>query len=857
MDLAELIPHSDEEKFLNVPYNDRWEPLRDIIVRLYMGKYAPGGKSMKISDVAEFMTLHYCFYAAETQYRTKFRKWGVRKRILTSEKEEVVNALGKRTHPGTSTSNVTLHQNDFEKSLDTKQLKRYIKDRIRHHTVETMAPGALSSWNLPYAAYTASFPEHPDPPSPLGTTGTTPNYLNIHSPEAMSPGRQAAGPSPNTQLVHQKAIQDRSSLFLQGRHKELLARCSKEDRIMLTNYLHDFYIYFFVTAKYWGRGPRVWTSEMISILTRSGIDLSGPPTPGSTMSGSSPPISRNRPHKSEAPTNLCRWSIHITDVEFDEMEDYSVSEHDGIDIHDPPSWPKWPGTESRNSLSESILESISASTFTVTPSQDLPISTQLVARSLRGDPSKMLLDVWKFAIMAGNLELLKQLSEDGPPSDIDKIHPFHLAASFLDGGNRCCLVIYLLSLHLDASFAFQHNTNDLGHTILDSLMISILRSHTNVEPWKVNANFNPPNRYPGEEKDICGRWDTDSPAVRTLFEHGFPRIPKEWKHPFCHTAAQAICHNAIAVLGSPLSPNINTLSGLFVRRCSHCGLELKLGPLHTLVVVAYCLARNGMQGESMFGALAILVCLLRLGADVSLSVTMSVEDIIGEAESGTCYHRDVKACDLAQAVPQSEINQWSKDCQTGWSCIIGTLDLAKAGKIKKKLESERHCEDLDLSEWVNQSPEEEVEEPPEIGSEKTRCILETTFNGAHSEWLKLPCGNPELGLLWATIQVELLTYRRVEDGAPWVSENFSMDALKYWLTGESDSFCTPLVERKMVKEYSPCGWFFRSADFSCPIAEEVCEDHFMNMDVYDRTSYIEKPDFVGIWEEYVLDETMR
>ncbi len=92
-------------------------------------------------------------------------------------------------------------------------------------------PIRLSSWNLPYAAYSKALGKKPDQPSPFGGTGATPTYLDIESPEATTQGHQAAGPSPTMQLVHQKVAQDRSSLFLQGRHLELLASCGREDRM--------------------------------------------------------------------------------------------------------------------------------------------------------------------------------------------------------------------------------------------------------------------------------------------------------------------------------------------------------------------------------------------------------------------------------------------------------------------------------------------------------------------------------------------------------------------------------------------------------------------------------------------------
>ncbi|KAK3899068.1 hypothetical protein C8A05DRAFT_18445, partial [Staphylotrichum tortipilum] len=65
-------------------------------------------------------------------------KWGVRRRTLTTEKNAIASALAKRTHPGTSTSDVTINT---DKAVDKKQLKRYLNDQIRHHQPEPMGPG--------------------------------------------------------------------------------------------------------------------------------------------------------------------------------------------------------------------------------------------------------------------------------------------------------------------------------------------------------------------------------------------------------------------------------------------------------------------------------------------------------------------------------------------------------------------------------------------------------------------------------------------------------------------------------------------------------------------------------------------
>ena len=606
----------------------------------------------------------------------------------------------------------------------------------------------------------------------------------------------------------------------------------------LTNYLHDFYIHSFVVAKHWGRGPRAdqWTAGLVSALTLGSFDMG---SPASLESATSPAAISNWPDRLDAPTQLCQWVIHVRHVDYEPVPEPVVDAQDGFDIQDPRSWAEWPLDEpeqSSVSFTKSMQESIANNTFSLTPADELPIATELISQTVQQDPDSLQVDACKVAIMAGNVNLVIDLLPKLHPEGIENIHPFHLAASFLDGGKTCCSMITALSSELGPGYIFRNNHDDLGHTVIDTFMIAILRSHTSVSPEHVSTRFNPPHKFPAEEQDICGRWDPVSPAVRTLLRHGYPRIPTHWKHAFCHTAAQAICHSLIAILGSPVSPRINSLSGLFVRRCNTCGLELKLGPLHTLVVVTFHLAHRGLPGETLFGAMAMFVCLLSLGADASLKTTISVEDIFGQAKPDTCCHKPMDTADLIEAVPHDLVAQWSRDCQTGWACILQVLLLARSdGDGNSEDDSERDESDGDLD------PDSEE------GTRHNRCCgLGMKGVSAHDEWIVLPCGNPKLGLLWATIQVELLTYRRINIEDSWVSRRFSMDALKTWLEGGSSEFLTPLVEGRMMEEHSPCGWF-HGDDFVCPVAEDVCKEHFMNMDVYDRTNFLPTPDLIDHW----------
>ncbi|KAF5590999.1 ACB 4-hydroxyacetophenone monooxygenase [Fusarium subglutinans] len=455
--------------------------------------------------------------------------------------------------------------------------------------------------------------------------------------------------------------------------------------------------------------------------------------------------------------------------------------------------------------------------------------------------------------LSSDLELLDQLCEQNgfdPPQGIEALHPLHLAAAFLDGGNQCCGVFTDLFQILSPTFAFYRNIDGHGHTILDALIVTVLRSHTSIQPGDVSYGFHSPNRFPGEENDICGRWDAEAPIVRELFEQGYARIPTRWKHPFCHTAVQAVCHSIIAIFASPASPNIDTPSGLFVRRCTTCGLELKLGPIHTLVIVAFYLAQLGMPGETLFGALAMLTCLTALGADVTTKANISVEGILRSSDGGECRHTLLSPLELMKAIPEGVIEAWSECCQIGWGCLTEVLVLVASERDQERGSRSQASVGPVGDEWSGTPASSHSE-----SSAHDSCWV-IFQEECHDNWLKLPCNGPRIGLLWASIQTELLTYRRVRDGDSWISEKFSMKALNTWLKAEHTELSMPLVQNRIFKVHTRCGWFGKALEFLCPTAEDVCTKYFMNMEIDSKTSYIEQPDLLGSFEsrEQVEDE---
>ncbi|KAF5682659.1 hypothetical protein FCIRC_4867, partial [Fusarium circinatum] len=458
--LRELCPKSEDEKFLSCPYGERWSHLQSVIVRLYTHRRPGDGRTATLDQVVEFMRTHYSFHAAPTEYRRRFKDWGVTKRMVKEDKDAITSALARKKRPRASVTAVRTHHDGEDKPLDFKKLKRHL---ISRKACLEIAPGLLSSWNLPYAAFVSSLPKNPEAPSPFGPLGPTPDYLHIQSPGALTPGRAEAGQSPRMQFVYEKHKEHCTSLFLQGRVEQLVISLPREDRMLMFDYFYDYYKHCFALAKKWDK-------EMLDPIPTQAFDLTpqtrnthSPWTPSAFLnlsSGPSSPEVSSEHDISQPPTQLCKWSIHLSPKSYYGTGNYMAA------TTSPNSQP--PGDPQPSSFVVSLHQSMVLNNFTTTPKADLPLAHDVITKSLIEHPAALQLDAWKLAIMAGNRELLDQLCEQNgfdPPQGIEALHPLHLAAAFLDGGNQCCGVFTDLFQILSPTFAFYRNIDGHGHTI--------------------------------------------------------------------------------------------------------------------------------------------------------------------------------------------------------------------------------------------------------------------------------------------------------------------------------------------------------------------------------------------------------
>lgn len=613
----------------------------------------------------------------------------------------------------------------------------------------------------------------------------------------------------------------------------------------MSTWLYQFWLFSFHTAKNWGRGPRNWTADLLGFNDMQGI--SSPNTPGSLTerpgginSSNHRRITANTIDVFPRPSSLCRWAIHAVSIGYQAIPDPIREEY--CDPHDETTWQPWDDRIQIPSFTETLSNGLESSDFSNLKAADLPITVPQVVKAAKRSPQELLLEAFGFSIMGRNLELTMELMDEvrGSGVQLQPLYPFHLATSYLDGSRICCNTVdYLIT----KTPLRQSYTNSLGHTVLDNLMIAILKAHTSCAPGEVDEVWQKEKRFVGEEVDICGRYDADSDCVQSLMKKGEAAIPFEWKHKFCHTSAQTICHCINAIFVSASAPDINTASGLFLKRCSHCGLKLQLYPLHCLVLTAFTLARQGTAGEDLFGVLACALCLLWHGANPLLNAPISLAAFSLDGNVDECSHEELCAIDLAERLMLLFQDAWTDAIRTGWQlfCFLLRSSYEEWSMARPTaLGQGNDADDVDMdsnSDGHGLSDDEDsgLSDDDEINPRSARHYKHCKFRHGENFFGK----NKDLGIFHAAIQTEMLTYRRLADVDDWTSNNFNMQEILWSLTTEEEPRIG-LVQNGLMKPHCQCGIFLDDEDL-CVRADQACTSYFMNLEDWSRTEYIEMP----------------
>ncbi|MCJ1314234.1 hypothetical protein MMC25_007914 [Agyrium rufum] len=705
-----MTSQEPRECFLNVPYEERWELFKPVLDRLY------NQENLKLSEIESTMKSDYRFNAVESQYKYRFnKKWNWKRSISASKKKAVLEKVQSRARLGKSTATPTYKGRPIE-----HKLRRHAKEITRKQQsmigLSRQAEGLASlrsrfgspfgdrifmNWNLPYAALNMSMLEATDHASPFSPTAATPSDVVMHTPPAdgLSPRVES---SLSTVLI-KKTLVDRAQLLIRGDHAKLLRSLDKTEAKILSTWLYQFWLFAFKSAKHWGPKHQTWTAKDLGFdRQRSQSSVSHPGTPRGieqswVHAGNDRETHVNHigndheahtrytgkrieAHVDCKPSSLCNWSIHI------ELNDENIVPHSDLDIDEDQD------ELSRNpTIQETLVQGLQSNSFSNINADHMPLAIQSVARAASKSSVELFEESLGFAIMGRNYYLVETLLYQAANSqtDISKLYPYHLAATYLDGSNSCCTILDLLvasELPLE-SMIWKNYVNPVGHTVLDNLMITILKSHISCVPGMVDSSWKHLPTFPGEEVDICGRWDADSACYRYLLETEGPSIPVQWKHKFCNTSVQAICHGIFAL--GRISNVLEIASGLFINYCSHCGQNLVLSPFHALVVVTFLLAQNARPDEDLFGALAILFCFAKLSIDpaseaeisIPLLLEMTVPDFWtgNQVEDDCCSHESLTPLKFATKISEHVMDQWPDAVGTGWKVICFALEQYNAG----------------------------------------------------------------------------------------------------------------------------------------------------------------------------------
>lgn len=394
---------------------------------------------------------------------------------------------------------------------------------------------------------------------------------------------------------------------------------------IMSTWLYQFWLRGFKTAKYWGRGPRNWTAELhgfngFPAASRAPL-LYSPRTDNNILMSISCPsmamgISGSSSDQVHKPSQLCRWSIHYNEIDYEPCKSRTPSPEPDPDPVNEESWRPWPSSYEQSNYQETLLNSLVSNSFSAIGAADLPIAVSHILKTSAKPEGELSKESLRFAIMARNSKLVRNLLEklDGSSDEVngrlDSLNPLNLATLYIDGSKSCCEILLELFVKYESVIFRSKTRNNLGHSVLDNLMIAILKAHTSMTPGMVDEVLRNEKRFPGEEVDICGRWDADSDCIKSLLKDGSAFIPFAWKHKFCHTSVQVICHSIIQLVAYFMTTEdesiLETSSGLFARLCGCCGLNMRLEPLHVLVVVAFGLAQFGSKDEDLFDILAVL-----------------------------------------------------------------------------------------------------------------------------------------------------------------------------------------------------------------------------------------------------------
>ena len=217
-----------------------------------------------------------------------------------------------------------------------------------------------------------------------------------------------------------------------------------------------------------------------------------------------------------------------------------------------------------------------------------------------------------------------------------------------------------------------------------------------------------------------------------------------------------------------------------------------------------------------------------------------MQALLGTEEVVECSHEELDPAELAEKVPTMLKVMWFGDLSTGWEVICNVLRCSQAEwnvQPSKRRPTESESEHDDHFDTFIRYSRGEMRTDEEASYERRLPAL-CPDNKTHRNFFG---GSKVLASLWAAVQTEILTYRRLEEGDEWISQYFNMRTLNEGLKsrGKVD---IALVQEEMMKPFCGCGQF--PGTKSCwPIVDDAVAYLFWNLDDCNRATITLRPGF--------------
>lgn len=180
------------------------------------------------------------------------------------------------------------------------------------------------------------------------------------------------------------------------------------------------------------------------------------------------------------------------------------------------------------------------------------------------------------------------------------------------------------------------------------------------------------------------------------------------------------------------------------------------------------------------------------------------------------------AAGLAESILSTPIvSNWSKKLQSGWIVLAGVLRCCENAPVQR-LGKEGYTtgEEDDIYEFRGSTEPNDYQIDLHCGVD----IHE------RSPW---PFTHMKLGTLWASVQAELLSYRRLHTSDTWVSDRFQMGAIEEQLNS-GEELEVGYATNQLLRAHCACHSF---GGHPLAVLADAVDPDIANLDVWGRETY--------------------